>query len=77
LIVTLGSFAYIVPGLPGAVGVYEMTYISIFTLLGIKIDFGVALVLCRRILALLYAGIGLLPMLKMRKGTKSDKPSGV
>lgn len=64
LIITLGSFSYLVPGLPASLGIYEVTYLSIFTLLGIPIKFGVALVICRRIVGLLWAGIGLIPMLK-------------
>lgn len=64
LIVSLGTFSFIIPAIPAAIGIYEITYISLVTLIGIKIDFGVAMVLMRRILGLLLAGIGLIPMLK-------------
>jgi uncharacterized protein (TIRG00374 family) len=67
LLITLGSFAYLLPGLPASLGIYEVTYLSLFTLLGIPMDFGVALVIFRRILGFLWAGVGLIPMLRRRK----------
>jgi len=70
LIVTLGTFSFIIPAIPAGIGIYEITYISLVTLIGIKIDFGVAMVLMRRILGLLLAGIGLIPILK--KGRFQD-----
>lgn len=70
LIVTLGTFSFIMPAIPAAIGIYEITYISLVTLMGIQIDFGVAMVLMRRIIGLLLAGIGLIPMLK--KGRFQD-----
>lgn len=70
LIVTLGTFSFIMPAIPAAIGIYEMTYISLVTLMGIKVDFGVAMILMRRIIGLFLAGIGLIPMLK--KGRFQD-----
>jgi uncharacterized protein (TIRG00374 family) len=74
LIVTLGSLAFILPGLPGNLGIYELTYLSVFALLGINIELGAALVIIRRILNLFWAGLGLIPMLKLKKEEKKISP---
>ena len=76
LVVVLGSFAFVLPGIPGSIGVYEVTYLSVFAILGIKVEFGVAQVLVRRVMGLLWALIGLFPMLKMKKRNVAD-PSPV
>lgn len=70
LIVTLGTISFILPAIPAAAGIYEITYLSLITLMGIKVDFGVAMILIRRIIGLFLAGIGLIPMLK--KGRFQD-----
>jgi uncharacterized protein (TIRG00374 family) len=70
LIVTLGTFSFIMPAIPAAIGIYEITYISLVTLMGIKIEFGMAMVLMRRLLGLFSAGVGLIPILK--KGRFQD-----
>ena len=75
LVVVLGSFAFVLPGIPGSIGVYEVTYLSVFAILGIKVEFGVAQVLVRRVMGLLWAVIGLVPMLKMKKRSAKNSPS--
>ena len=65
LIVTLGSFYTFLP-VPGSMGVYELTYVSLFALLRIDMTAGMAVILVRRVIGLLWAGIGLLPLVKAR-----------
>jgi len=64
LIVILGNLAFIFPFIPGSLGIYEATYIGLFALFGLGVDAALTLVLIRRLLALLLAGLGLLGMLK-------------
>lgn len=63
LIVTLGSLAFILPLFPGSLGTYEATYVAIFALFGLGTDAGISLTLIRRIIALFWAGVGLLTMI--------------
>jgi len=65
LIVTLGSFYSFLP-VPGSVGVYELTYVSLFALLRIEMSAGMAVILIRRLVGMVWAGIGLIPLLKKR-----------
>ncbi len=60
LIVSLGTVAFMLPVLPGGIGVYELTYLAIFELLGLNAAFCMALVITRRVIALVWAGIGLI-----------------
>jgi uncharacterized protein (TIRG00374 family) len=64
LIVILGNLAFIFPFIPGSLGIYEATYIGLFALFGMGVDAALTLVLIRRLIALLLAGLGLLGMLK-------------
>jgi uncharacterized protein (TIRG00374 family) len=65
LITTLGNLAFIFPLVPASLGIYEVTYVALFALLGKGTDVGFTLVLIRRLIALIWAGIGLLGMLKV------------
>jgi uncharacterized protein (TIRG00374 family) len=67
LIVTLGSFYSFLP-VPGSVGVYELTYVSLFALLRIEMSAGMAVILIRRFVGMIWAGIGLIPLVRMRSG---------
>jgi len=67
LLVMLGSLSYLIPALPASLGVYELTYLSLFALLGIDLQSGLAVILVRRVLGLVWAGLGLFPMLGRRK----------
>lgn len=64
LITVLGNLAFMFPLIPGSLGIYEATYVALFAVLGHGTDTGFTLVVIRRIIALLWAGIGLLGMLK-------------
>jgi uncharacterized protein (TIRG00374 family) len=65
LIVTLGSFYTFVP-IPGSVGIYELTYVSLFALLHIQMSSGMAVILIRRLVGMIWAGFGLLPLVRKR-----------
>ena len=63
LITVLGNLAFVFPFIPGSLGIYEATYIGLFALLGRSVSAALTLVLIRRIIALLLAGLGLLGMI--------------
>jgi uncharacterized protein (TIRG00374 family) len=65
LIVTLGSFYSFLP-VPGSVGVYELTYVSLFALLRIEMSAGMAVILIRRLVGMVWAGVGLVPLVRKR-----------
>jgi uncharacterized protein (TIRG00374 family) len=65
LIVTLGSFYSFLP-VPGSVGVYELTYMSLFALLRIEMSSGMAVILVRRVMGLVWAGLGMIFLMKKR-----------
>jgi len=75
LIVTLGSFYSFLP-VPGSVGVYELTYVSLFALLRIEMSAGMAVILIRRFVGMAWAGLGLIPLLRMRsrRAVSGPKP---
>jgi uncharacterized protein (TIRG00374 family) len=66
LATTLGIVANIVPVIPAGIGIYEMTYLSVFAILRIRQKSGIAVIFVRRMLNLLLAVSGLLPMLRMK-----------
>lgn len=66
LATTLGIVANIVPVIPAGIGIYEMTYLSVFAVLRIRQKSGIAVIFVRRMLNLLLAISGLLPMLRMK-----------
>jgi uncharacterized protein (TIRG00374 family) len=72
LITALGNLAFMFPFIPASLGIYEVTYIALFALLGYGTDIGFTLVLIRRILALLWAGLGLLTMSKLAPSQNAD-----
>lgn len=69
LLVMLGSLSYLIPALPASLGIYELTYVSLFALLGIDLEQGLAALLVRRVLGLAWAGLGLIPMLGRRRAS--------
>ncbi|NIM89943.1 MAG: flippase-like domain-containing protein [Candidatus Aminicenantes bacterium] len=71
LILTLGGIIILLPTVPAVLGIYEMTYVTIFILLGLGADAGITLTLIRRILLLTWAGIGLLAIFKQQVRHKS------
>ncbi|MEN6559682.1 MAG: lysylphosphatidylglycerol synthase transmembrane domain-containing protein [Acidobacteriota bacterium] len=76
LIVTLGSFYTFVP-IPGSVGIYELTYVSLFALLHIEMSAGMAVILIRRLVGMIWAGFGLMPLVrkKARKAVSAPQAS--
>ncbi len=75
LIVTLGSFYSFLP-VPGSVGVYELTYVSLFALLRIEMSAGMAVILIRRFVGMAWAGLGLIPLLRKRARRGGQRTSG-
>jgi uncharacterized protein (TIRG00374 family) len=73
LIVTLGSFYTFLP-VPGSMGVYELTYVSLFALLRIEMSAGMAVILIRRFVGLIWAGIGLIPLVRKRSARAVSGP---
>ena len=73
LIVTLGSFYTFLP-VPGSMGVYELTYVSLFALLRIDMHAGMAVILIRRVVGLIWAGIGLIPLMKKKAARQVNGP---
>jgi len=67
IIVSLGAFVVMLPTMPASLGTYEITYVTIFILLSLGTDTGMTLILIRRIIMLLWAGIGLLLMFKRQR----------
>jgi len=75
LIVTLGSFYSFLP-VPGSVGVYELTYVSLFALLRIEMSAGMAVILIRRFVGMIWAGLGLIPLMRKRSRKAALNGSG-
>ena len=73
LLVTLGSLSTLLPGLPAALGTYEITYVSLFALLSIDLEAGIAVILIRRAIGVLWAGAGVIPLLVHRGGRFRDQ----
>ncbi|HPW17612.1 MAG TPA: lysylphosphatidylglycerol synthase transmembrane domain-containing protein [Candidatus Aminicenantes bacterium] len=73
LIVTLGSFYSFLP-VPGSMGVYELTYVSLFALLRIEMSAGMAVILIRRVVGLVWAGIGIVPLVRKRSARPANGP---
>ncbi len=70
LVVALGTMAFAFPLTPASLGVYEAAYVGIFALLKLGTDVGFTMVLIRRIIALIWAGVGLLGMFKLKLPSK-------
>lgn len=74
LIVTLGSFYSFLP-VPGSMGVYELTYVSLFALLRIEMSSGMVVILIRRFVGLIWAGIGIVPLVRKRAARPANGPA--
>ena len=66
LVVALGTVAFIFPIIPASIGIYEAANVAIFALLRLGVGIGFTMVLIRRIIALLWAGIGLFGMFRSK-----------
>ena len=60
IIVTLGIVGFFLPVTPAALGTYEITYVALFSLMGLGTDFSLSLTVLRRFIALIWAGFGLM-----------------
>jgi hypothetical protein len=63
-VITLGNIALLVPTVPASLGVYEITNIGVFALLGWGAAIALSMAIIRRVIMLLWTGIGLLIMAK-------------
>lgn len=62
LVISLGNVAYLLPGVPASLGVYELTNVGVFKVLGWAAGMAVALSVIRRLLALAWTAVGLLAL---------------
>jgi uncharacterized protein (TIRG00374 family) len=60
LVITLSNVALLLPTIPGAVGVYEVASVGVFALLGWNASLAMSMAIVRRIVTLVWVGIGLL-----------------
>ncbi len=67
-ITVIGNFALVFQITPGALGVYEATYIGLFALFKINAAAAVSIVFVRRIISLILAGFGLISIWFHRSG---------
>lgn len=70
IIVTLGIVGFLLPVTPAALGTYEITYVALFSLMGLRIDLCLSLTIIRRFIALIWSGVGLL-MIALKKAGKN------
>lgn len=73
LVLALSNLAFTLPAVPASLGIYEITFISIFKILGITDSLGIAFILVRRVIGLVISGIGIIPILKRRSLRKLKK----
>ena len=69
-ITILGNFALVFQITPGAIGIYEITYVGLFAIFGLSESLALSLVFMRRILSLILAGFGLFSMFIVQRGAK-------
>jgi uncharacterized protein (TIRG00374 family) len=65
-ILALGNLSYTLPAVPASVGIYEITFVTIFRILKIEAGLGMAVILIRRVLGLFLSGIGIFPILRRK-----------
>jgi uncharacterized protein (TIRG00374 family) len=66
LVLALSNLAFAFPAVPASLGIYEITFISIFKILSVPASLGITFILVRRVLGLIISGIGILPILKKK-----------
>jgi len=72
MITTLGTLAFVIPAIPASLGTFELTYVGLFTLFGLSSGLAVSVTLVRRILALFWAGTGLVFVMLNNKRLSSQ-----
>lgn len=70
LILALSNLAFTLPAIPGSVGIYEITFVTVFKILSIPAGLGVIFILIRRVLGLTISGIGIIPLMRGRTRDK-------
>jgi uncharacterized protein (TIRG00374 family) len=60
LVISLGNVALLLPTVPASLGVYELTNVGVFAILGWPAGLAVALSVIRRLLGLAWTAVGLL-----------------
>jgi len=70
LVITLGNVALLLPAIPAAVGVYEAANVGVFAILGWGATTAMSVALVRRIVTLVWVGIGLAMLGKGRFNLK-------
>jgi len=74
-LVTLGgNLIFILSFVPGSLGIYEATYIGLFSLFGRPAQVAFSLVFMRRVLALLLSVFGLLPFIRPHRRNQIAGP---
>ena len=65
LLLNMGAVVVLIPTTPGSLGVFELSNISLFALMGIPMSYGVASLVVRRVIGYLFAGVGIWPLVHM------------
>ncbi len=73
MITTLGTLAFVIPAIPASLGTFELTYVGLFALFGLSSGLAVGVTLVRRILALFWAGTGLVFVMANNKRLPSQR----
>ncbi len=73
LVVSLGNAALLLPAVPAALGVYELTNVGVFSVLGWPAGLAIALSVIRRLLALAWTAAGLAVLGLRRKNMAPPK----
>lgn len=73
LILALSNLSFTLPAVPASLGIYEITFVTIFKILSVPISLGILFILIRRVLGLTISGIGIIPLLKGKTRRKLKK----
>jgi uncharacterized protein (TIRG00374 family) len=74
LVVSLGNVAMLLPTVPASLGVYEVTNVGVFAVLGWPAELAIALSVIRRLLALAWTAVGLAVLGLRRRSLEARGP---
>ena len=74
LVVSLGNVALLLPTVPASLGVYEVTNVGVFAVLGWPAGLAIALSVIRRLLALVWTAAGLAVLGLRRRSLEAQGP---
>ena len=77
IVLALGNLSYTLPAVPGSLGIYEITFMSIFRIMSIHASLAITFILVRRVLGLIISGIGIIPILKRKSLRDIGKKTGI